>query len=355
MFNTSTLFARKAQSDAEKSARFDLRVMQMLYKKVCHIDVVEQLEEDITAKIPFLEYQSTGFTCDPDEWASDELLAKVEQSPLLKRHITYARVKNLAYAMETTLGELELPFIDMLIKRGADPNTPARKIFTARTGAMPMLKHLLGEGLDIVLDKEILQTIEGGSSIVVGINRWSIVFTGRQKLPLTIPLGINPQSSIGQAFTELISLPPWIPGVVHLGGRYLSPFWMREEMSDAMVAWCEQGNEVTSGMMDEMNEFILRTEVCDPGPWEGDAVHALWCNLEGCDGEIGKGGFCRQCSDKCVELRECPMGGPPHKVLNKLRFLYGSQTILGSLKCSTCNTKSSWVVSHPDIAVSAAH
>jgi len=349
MFNTSSLFARKAQSDAEKRARFDLRVMQILYTKVSHIDVVQQLEEDITAKIPLVEYQTTSFTCDPDEWASEELLAHVEQSPLLKRHITYARVKNLAYAMETTLGQLALPFIDMLIKRGADPDMPARKLFSARAGALPMLSHLLGEGLELVMDKEILQTIEGGNtSIVVGTNRWSIVFTGRQKLPFTLPPSISPQSNIGQAYAELISLPPFIPGLIHMTGRYLTPFWLREEMSDSMVAWCEQGNEATPTMHEEMDEARRRIGAFDPGPWQGDAAHALWCNLDGCGGEIGREGFCRQCSDKCIGFLECPMGGAPHKVINELRFLRGTEMILGSLKCSACMTSCGWLVSHPD-------
>jgi hypothetical protein len=252
-------------------------------------------------------------------------------------------MKHLAYAMSTTLEELvheALPPHEgkMLLKRcdGA-ASIPVHRLFNRRLGALGLFRHFLGEGLDVHIEYMNEYFGRSDANIISSTIRWNIVFTGKKKMPWTIPQQIPVDSLIWRTLNELLTT-PLIPHWTRLS----FPYWKNSHMSDEIVAWCEAGNTITEEMSWDMSDAGDLEARRDPGQSEYELG---LCQIVGCDGKVGNGGFCRKCSCKQIEAHSlCPHGGL-HMTMHMARVTEaGEPMVHGLVKCKACVYRMQWII-----------
>jgi hypothetical protein len=248
MFNTSSLFAAMEKRKIISEARFHLRLFQVLHEKALKIHVVEELEDcfqhGITASIPFLSYSAATFEEGDCEFSTADLREMV--SPHSLRYPSGGKVKHLAYSLCTTLDELvdsgELHQDGRTLLQRSSIGTggiPARKLFLREYGAMAMLNHCLGEGLEVIptyTDDKVFEC--GDQRIILQTVDWRIVFTGKKKKPWSIPQCIPSDSVIWHALDEILT-----SGASTHWSKWTYPYWKNLDIDDDTLAWYEKGNE----------------------------------------------------------------------------------------------------------------
>jgi len=354
MFNTTSLFAAMEKKKLLDKARLELRLFQALHEKAKHMNVVEELEkcmaEGLAPSIPFLTYKYGSVYNDYDQLDreqlfSEELREKARADTL--RTPPGPRMKHLAYAMSTTLEELvheALPPHEgkMLLKRCDGARTiPAHHLFNKRFGALGLFRHFLGEGLDVKIEYMNIEFASDrkyeANNIVSSTIRWNIVFTGKKKMPWTISQHIPADTLIWCTLNELLTT-PFSPHWTRLS----FPYWKNSHMSDEIVAWCEAGNTITEEMSWDMSDAGDLEARRDPGPSEHDLG---LCQVFGCDGKVGDGGFCRKCSCKVIEAdSSCPHGGL-HMAVHMARVTEAGEPVVhGLVKCKPCGYRKQWII-----------
>ena len=370
MFNTASLFKLKEKKETEESYRQSLRIMQMLHARLEKLDVVKQLEEKMKAGerplVPFLSYQRGSAWSDGEEnldlfgqkvLAFEEFRTWLEDSPhRMREHKGYLESNNIhsiAYLFDTVLAHMDFPELPFLYKHGnyECSSAPARKLFTMG-GALVMLGAILGNGLQLkeahdVIDSKTIRRKwlddygeETVQSQTISVSRvtWSIEFTGRPARLWTLSpaSGLDPESTIARALAQLNEVKPKMKGFAFCWPRLLHPYWMNPHMSVEIVKDMEEGKQLTEAQSYEMTLTREKEELVDPGEDEGETqlCQNPDCADEGC--VVGKGGFCRTCSKKFLEVRSkdvCPKSGQPHVAYHVL----SKKGVYGAIDCTECH------------------
>ena len=382
MFSTARLFKIKNPQDLEEKMRMEIRIMQMLHTKLEGMDLISQLEARMEAgvnpSVPFLSYQegrsySSGEP-NMDIFDEKELVLEgfrdwVDDSSYRKRNFTNFFDRNslasIAYLFDTTFGEMDFPELPLFFKHGSSDyaSMPARKIFALHKGPMFILRHLLGKGLDISLSYEPMdektckvtkwdseddsENAETTQSIGVNKVTWSVVFTGG-KHPRCAPLdsyaayALSKDTLIGRAYEKLKEVEPKIEGQAFCWPKLLHPFWMRPLFTQAMVRYCEEGNDMTPEMMAYESDAREKAQLQDPGE-APTGTETKPCPYPQCGGVLGRRGFCRTCSKKPAGfLSFCATVGIPHDISH---YYAGEDHIYAGINCEFCHYMSRWTLS----------
>lgn len=240
MFNTTSLWA-KLPAVKDTHLRLHLRLMQMLYNRVCKQDVVGFLEESSSHPpgYPFLAFDRTKYLC-----------------------------------------ELDLPETLILIERMPDQaGLLLKDVFTKDCDCIRMFNQIIGSGLEITRD-------EFGDYIFL-----SIVFTGKESVAYVPNAEPSFMTQVLASLDKMTSVKAdW--GLLH-------PYWQNPDIDNESLATLEQGGDMTDEMVKKMIENRFNRTKIDPGP-SSDGT-SFPCDDAECTGIKGESDFCRDCCKKFIK------------------------------------------------------